>query len=136
VGRARQKGVPFVLLGVGFDLLENSRFEQELTRGEWSSHDGIFTPKELSQCNSARKPALSYAACFAAKEATLKAMGRQVSDLAIFREVEVEFRQDGAHRIVLHDRLREESKGLGVRRIHFSIARSASQTGAMVILEN
>jgi len=125
-----------VVLGLGLDLLENNRFEQELTRRGWSSHDGIFTPKELSHCNSARKPALGYAACFAAKEATLKAMGRQVSDLAIFREVEVEFKEDGGHRIVLHDRLKKESEGSGVRRIHFSIARTKSQTGAMVILED
>ena len=124
-----------MILGLGIDLLENRRVERELSRGEWLPHDGIFTPEEISYCNSARRPALRYAACFAAKEATLKALGVRVSDLGMFREVEVKLGMDSGCKIVLHDRLKAESKQLGVQHIQLSITHSANQTGAVVILE-
>lgn len=124
-----------MILGLGIDLLENSRVERELSQGEWLLDDGIFTQEEINYCSSARKPALRYAACFAAKEATLKALGVPVSDFALLREVEIERGTDREYRIVLHNRLKAESEQLGVRHIKVSIARSAVQTGAIVILE-
>jgi holo-[acyl-carrier protein] synthase len=124
-----------VILGLGIDLLDNRRVEQELLRGNWLLDDGIFTPEEISYCGSSKKPALRYAACFAAKEATLKALGVRVSDLAMFREVEVGRAINNEYKIVLHSRLKAEAEELGVRRINLALARSAKQTGAVVILE-
>jgi len=125
-----------VIVGLGVDLLENSRVEQELARDDWQQNDGIFTPEEMKRCNAGKNPALHYAACFAAKEATLKALGVAISDLAMFREVEIGLDINGAHAVVLHDRLQSESEQLGVRHISVSIAAAAKQTGAMVILES
>lgn len=124
-----------MILGLGIDLLDNRRVEQELLRGNWLLDDGIFTPEEISYCGSSKKPALRYAACFAAKEATLKALGVRVSDLAMFREVEVGRAINNEYKIVLHSRLKAEAEELGVRRINLALARSAKQTGAVVILE-
>ena len=124
-----------MILGLGIDLLENTRVEQELARGDWPPDDGIFTPGEISYCSSAGRPALCYASCFAAKEATLKALRVQAGDLAMFREVELRPGIDGGHTITLHDRLKTESEQVGVRRIRLSIAHSGNQTAAVVILE-
>lgn len=124
-----------MILGFGIDLLENGRVERELGCGPWRPADGVFTPREILQCNSAREPALRFAACFAAKEAVLKALGREVADLASLREVEVESARGRAYSVVLHDRLRAESERLGVRHIWLSVAQHAAQTAAMVILE-
>jgi len=124
-----------MILGFGIDLLENRRVEQELRRGAWRPADGIFTPREITQCTSTRKPALRFAACFAAKEAVLKALGREVGSLARFREVEVERGRDRRYSVILHDRLREDSQQLGVRHIWLSIAQRAAHTAAMVVLE-
>lgn len=124
-----------VILGLGIDLLENSRVEQELSQGEWLQGDGIFTQAEIRYCNSAKRAALRYAACFAAKEATLKALGIGVRDLALFREVELGLGPDREYRIVLHDRLKAETVRLGIRHIRLSIARHSKQTAAVVILE-
>ena len=121
-----------MIVGLGIDLVANSRVERELARDEWLLGDGIFTSREISRCN--RRPALCYAACFAAKEATLKALGVEVADLGMMREVEVELGDRCA--IVLHDRMKSESEQLGVRHIRLSIAPSKRQTGAMVILES
>jgi phosphopantetheinyl transferase (holo-ACP synthase) len=57
-----------VILGLGIDLLENSRVERELARGDWLLGDGIFTREEIRHCSGSREAALGYAACFAAKE--------------------------------------------------------------------
>jgi holo-[acyl-carrier protein] synthase len=124
-----------MVLGFGIDLLDHRRVEKELRRGDWLLADGVFTPREILQCDSARKPALRYAACFAAKEAVLKALGGRPRDLGNFREVEVERGRDHRYTVVLHDRLRADSERLGVRRIWLSVAQQAAQTAAMVILE-
>ena len=124
-----------MILGFGIDLLENGRVEQELRRGAWQPADRIFTSREIQQCNSARDPARRYAACFAAKEAVLKALGGPPRDLGSFREVEVERGRDRRYTVVLHDRLRADSEQLGVRRIWLSVAQQAAQTAAMAILE-
>jgi holo-[acyl-carrier protein] synthase len=125
-----------VIVGLGIDLVENSRVTQELARGDWRQENGIFTTEEIEHCSTGKNPALRYAACFAAKEATLKALGVGVSDLAMFREVEMGVDNNGEYAVVLHDRLKSESEQLGVRHIRVSIAAAAKQTGAMVILES
>ncbi len=129
-------GAGTVILGIGTDLLDNRRVEQELARGEWLSTDGVFTPGEISRCASAKKPCRSFAACFAAKEAALKALGIPVDNLGIFRDVEIHTGRDGTPAIVLHGRLHDRSEQLEVGHIRLSVTSSARQTGAMVILEN
>lgn len=124
-----------MILGLGIDFLETSRVERELSRGRWLSEHGIFTPGEISYCGSARRPARRYAACFAAKEAALKALGVRVRDLAMFREVEVEPGSGDEYKLVLHERLKAASEQLGVRRVTLSIAYKAAQVGAVVVLE-
>ncbi len=122
-----------MVIGIGIDLLENRRVEQELARDEWRHSDGIFSPEEIRTCAAARHPARRFAACFAAKEAALKALGVSADDLAIFRDVEVGLDHD---RIALHRRLKHRSEQLGVRHIRLSTSVSRDFTGAMVILES
>lgn len=124
-----------MIVGLGIDLLENSRVERELARGDWLLDDGIFTREEIRHCSGSGKAALRYAACFAAKEATLKAMNARISDLTIFREVEVQAGADSEYRVVLHGGLRTQFERRGARQIRLSVARSAQHTIALVILE-
>ena len=124
-----------MILGVGIDLLEIGRVHEELARRDWLLDDGIFTPREIRYCGGGKGQARRFAACFAAKEATLKALGSQVVDLAMFREVEVSHLPNGSCEIVLHDRLQAELERLGARRIRLSISHGAGQTVATVILE-
>ncbi len=123
-----------MILGIGVDLLRNSRMASELARDPWRASDGVFREEEILQCQSAPRPVRSYAAFYAAKEATLKALGTPIHDLAMFRDVEV-VREGGAYRVVLHDRTKSESEHLGVRRISLSIGATGPQTSAVVIVE-
>jgi holo-[acyl-carrier protein] synthase len=123
-----------VILGLGIDLLDSGRVERELAQGDWPGEAGVFTAGEISRCNATARPARSYAACFAAKEATLKALDLRVDDLGFFGEVEVEPDECG-YRLALHGRPKARAEQLGVRQAKLSIARHARHVGAVVILE-
>jgi len=122
-----------MILGIGIDLMENRHVERELLRDDWRQGDGIFSAEEIRSCSSARRPARHFAACFAAKEATLKALDVPLVDLAMFREIEVGLDHSS---IALRNRLQQRSEQLGVRRIKLSTTVSRDLTGAMVILES
>ena len=125
-----------VIVGLGIDLVDTSRMAREFAHTPWQAGDGIFTAGEISYCNAGRQPEQRYAACFAAKEATLKALGTEVLDLGIFREVEVRFSSGVERTIVLHDRVEAIAKKLGARRLNLSIALATKSVGATVILES
>jgi len=123
-----------VIVGTGIDLFEISRMEGELARGNWRLRDGVFTPHEIEYCDAGRQPPRRYAACFAAKEAALKALGAEAADLRDFREVDVRFgTPDG---IELRGRLRAMARKLGAQHITSTVAVTRNWVGAMVILES
>ncbi len=130
-----REGRTIVISGLGIDLLETGRIERELAQSEWQPEAGIFTAEEIRHCSACKNPALRYAACFAAKEAVMKALGVEVRDLAMFREVELRTGPGRGYEITLHSRLKAESERLGLQPMHLAIACNARQTGAMVILE-
>ncbi len=125
-----------MIVGVGIDFIDHRRMEQELERGAWTVADGIFDAEEIAGADSARRPATRYAACFAAKEAILKALGLPVPDLAMFREVNLRPAADGGYGVVLQGRLERHARELRVRQINLSIAQTRKQTAAMVILDD
>lgn len=124
-----------MIIGLGIDLVEHGRFERELARSDWLPDEGIFRREEISYCRRGSKPAVRYAACFAAKEAVLKALGKGPSDLASFGEAQVRLGGAGSCDIQLHGRLKREYEQLGAKRITVSIAHDVRQTVAVVILE-
>jgi holo-[acyl-carrier protein] synthase len=62
------------ILGLGVDLCEIARMERALERHPTMRHR-VFTPEEVSYCDSKARPAESYAGRFAAREAVIKALG-------------------------------------------------------------
>jgi holo-[acyl-carrier protein] synthase len=123
-----------VIIGIGIDLLDTKRFEQELARQSWSVDDGIFTAQEIIRCSAARNPAVWYSACFAAKEAGLKALGLATTDLGLFREVEVDF-LDTRQELIFHKRPRARSRRLGVRNSRLALDADSVNAAAIVVLE-
>ncbi len=130
------KGLPQVILGIGADWVEIHRIGRELSRGEWTPEQGIFTEGEIRHCGASPVPAPQYAACFAAKEAALKALGVPVEDLLMFREVEIAFAQGKALQVRLHGRIKAAAERLGVRNIRLAVSSSARQSCAVIILED
>lgn len=124
-----------VIVGSGIDVIETGRLERELERSSWHAHQGIFTAAELHAIHKNKKPALLYAAIFAAKEAALKALSFPVLSLANFREVEIFPDPEGKWSLHLHGRCLDAGRKLGMKRAVVALASSKTLSGAMVVLE-
>lgn len=121
-----------MILGVGYDLVEVERIRAALARSATGSRfrSRVFTSDEIAYCERRRNAAESYAARFAAKEATVKALGRSCAWL----EVEV-VRSDGAPSLVLHGRALAFATAQGISRMHVSLTHTTGLAGAVVIAE-
>ena len=67
-----------MIVGLGIDVIENRRVEQELAQGEWAQEDGIFSGAEIRQCNTGKKPARRYAAMLCGKGSRPESAGRSI----------------------------------------------------------
>ena len=76
------------VLGLGVDICEIERMERALARHP-TMRDRVFTPEEVAYCDGRARPAESYAARFAAREAVIKALGgyrgRAWKDISVTR---------------------------------------------------
>lgn len=74
-------------MGIGIDLLEIERLERALERRPRLA-ERLFTEAELAYARARARPGRHLAARFAAKEATVKALG--LGGLGGLREIEIE----------------------------------------------
>ena len=84
------------VFGIGIDIVEVERIASAIERHGDAFLDRIFTAGERSYCEAAKRPALHYAARFAAKEAVSKALGTGIGGDAGFRDLEVICAGNGA----------------------------------------
>ena len=95
-----------VAQSVGTDIVEVARFERAAEAGA-DVRDDLFSKRELAECRSRRHENARLAACFAVKEAALKAAGIGLTEGTRFREIEVVNQASGAPQVRLHGRMRE-----------------------------
>lgn len=96
------------------DLCEVDRMRAALDRTP-RLRDRLFTEAEQAYCDGRTDPTERYAARFAAKEATLKAMGLGVGACK-WREIEVARADSGAPSLVLHGAARRLAADRGIDR--------------------
>ncbi len=77
------------VLGIGVDLTQMPRMRRVVARWEERFLQRVFTEQEIAYCRRRRDPIPHFAARFAAKEATLKALGTGLSLGVNWRELEV-----------------------------------------------
>ncbi len=124
-----------MILGVGTDLIEIGRIEASIGRyGERFLHK-IFTQEEIAYCLRKKRPAESFAARFAAKEAGAKALGTGISRGVSWMEMEV--RRLPGQRPTLHwsGRAAELMRALGGSRTSLSLTHAREMAMAVVVLE-
>ena len=117
------------------DLVEVGRVEALMRRHPERAAGKLFTEQETLHCRSCRMPAESFAARFAAKEATFKALGTGWSGGASWQEVEVRVNGAGAPQLVLMGKTLRIAQRRGFRRAHLSLTHTADTAGAFVVLE-
>jgi holo-[acyl-carrier protein] synthase len=126
------------IAGTGIDVIEVERIERALTRSATGERfrARVFTPGEVEYCESRGRPRYqSYAARFAAKEATMKAMGTGWNRNVGWREIEVVRERGHAPGIVLHGKAAEFARRRNIANFHVSLSHTATSAIAHVIAE-
>jgi holo-[acyl-carrier protein] synthase len=116
-------------LATGVDLIEIARIEEVIARHGKHYLERIYTPAELEQCG---KRAESLAGRFAAKEATAKALGCGIGDVA-WQEIEVLGDEQNAPKLTLYGAALKMANELGLTTWSVSISHSQSHSVAMVV---
>ena len=126
-----------MIVGSGIDISEVGRIRNSLERfGERFLHH-VYTPGEIAYCQARRiRSAESYAARFAAKEATAKALGTGIGRGVMWKEIEVQRLQGHAPTLRLSGRAAEWASYLGVRNISLSLTHTAEIAMAFVTMED
>ena len=122
------------ILGIGVDLVENSRIADSLSRFGDHFLNRVFREEELCYCQKMRDPVPHYAARFAAKEAVAKAFGCGIGEHLAFRDVEVLRNASGAPGILLHGGAGELAANWGVVHIFLTLSHTQEHATANVLL--
>lgn len=118
------------IVGLGVDICEIARMERALARHA-SLRERVFTPTEIAYCDGKARPAESYAGRFAAREATIKALGgyrsRGWRDISVVRE------PSGAPSLALDGNARRRADQLGVERVLITVTHERTNAVAFAI---
>jgi holo-[acyl-carrier protein] synthase len=124
-----------VIISIGIDITEVRRVREVLERTPRFTKR-VFTEKERAYCDSRGAVAAQhYAARFAAKEATLKALQTGWTGGIAWQDIEVSAREGGAPFLILHGRVREIYEQSGATAAHLSISHTTEHAIAQVVLE-
>jgi len=114
---------------------ENRTLRCEYELGE-RFRDRVYTAREVAYCESRGRPRYqSYAARFAAKEATMKALGTGWNRNVGWSEIEVVRERGKAPTIALSGKAAAFAQRKQITRFHLSITHTAAQAIAHVIAE-
>ena len=116
------------MLSTGVDIIEINRIAAVLERYGERFLRRIYTPGELEYCRG--RPS-KLASRFAAKEATMKALGTGVRGVS-WKDIEVARAPSGAPSILLHGRAKSRAERLGV--VEISVSMSDSQDNAVAFV--
>ena len=117
------------MLTTGVDIIEIDRIARVLERYGDRFLRRIYTPGELEYCRG--RPS-KLASRFAAKEATMKALGTGVRGVG-WKDIEVVRASSGAPSILLHGRAKSRAERLGVLEISVSMSDSRDNAVAFVV---
>lgn len=118
--------------GIGIDMVEVARIERLL--GEGGRFVGrVFTAAERAYCDAQARPAIHYAARFAAKEAVAKAFGTGIGEHVAFLDIEILRGESGAPRVVLAGAGREYAARHGIGEILVSLTHCRDHAAANAV---
>src|SRR5262249_31388508 len=120
--------------GIGVDLALISRLRRILSRWDERFLRRVFTDGEIAYCRRRRDPVPHFAARFAAKEATLKALGTGVAMGVSWREMEVRREPGAAPTMVLSGRCRAIAEAQGARGVLLSLSHDGDYALAQALL--
>ncbi len=118
------------VVSVGIDSVEVDRIRQAVSRQRFVER--VFTPDEVDYCQRRRDAAERFAARFAAKEATLKALGVGLGG-AEFVDIAVALAPSGAPGLVVSGRARILADEVGIGSWLVSLTHTEHTATALVV---
>ena len=119
------------MLGIGTDLVDIDRFRTVLDRTP-GLVERLFRPEEQAYAARADDPTARLAVRFAAKEATLKAMGVGLGAMKM-SDIEVVRHDDGHPELVLHDSAAAAAREFGAARFLVTLSHTDHLAQAVVV---
>ena len=120
--------------GIGIDLALIPRMRRAVERWDERFLVRVFTDEEIAYCRRRRDPIPHLATRFAAKEATLKALGTGLAMGAKWREMEVRRQPGEAPTMVLSGRSRAIARDKGGYRVLLSLTHDGDYALAQAML--
>jgi holo-[acyl-carrier protein] synthase len=121
--------------GIGIDIVEVSRVAEVIARHGQRFLSRVFTPREVAYCRSRKRIDEHFAARWAAKEATVKALRMAFEGAVSWRDIEVTTGEMGEPRIKLQGTAAQLTKKQGIAHLHLSISHVSSLAVACVVAE-
>jgi holo-[acyl-carrier protein] synthase len=121
------------ILGLGFDATDIPRVRDVFQRYGERFIRRILTDGEIAYCTRRRDPVPHIAGRFAAKEATMKALGTGHSRGVLWKDIEV-VRHGGPPKLVLHGGAGRRAAGMNVQSSLVTITHSDALAMAQVLL--
>ena len=124
-----------MIVGLGIDIAEVARVKSAIERYGETFLRRVYTANEREYCERFKNKYERYAGRFAAKEATMKALGTGWSRGVRWVDVEVVREKGGRPMIKLAGEAANVAGRLNVKNIALSITHTAEQAFAQVIFE-
>ncbi|BCU78754.1 holo-ACP synthase [Luteolibacter sp. LG18] len=121
------------LIGIGIDVVEVQRIAEALERHGEAFGERIFTPGERAYCSSQKRPALHYAARFAAKEAVAKAFGTGIGKDLGWLDMEIIRRESGEPAVVLTGTGKVYAESVGITEVKISLTHARDYAAANAV---
>jgi len=124
-----------MIVGLGIDIVLVDRIQNMLEKHQERVLERLYTAIEQAYCGKMARPALHYAARFAAKEAFVKALGTGFSAGIRWRDIGIVNDRMGKPEIVVEGTALDAMKDLGVTRALVSLSHDPMHAAAVVVLE-
>lgn len=124
-----------MILGIGTDIVSTQRLDRMVEQYGDRFLTRAFTPLEIETAGMRATLAERLGTRFAAKEATMKALGTGWRGGVQFTQIEVRKHPTGMPEIVLSGAAQQRAEQVGVTRIHVSLSHEAEMAMAVIILE-
>ncbi len=122
-----------MIYGIGIDVVEVDRIEAAIERQGEMFLARLFTRAEREYCERQARPAMHYAARFAAKEAVSKAFGTGIGGQAGWLDMEVLRIDSGAPKMLFHGNAAEFLVSEGISEVQISLTHARDYAAANAV---
>lgn len=123
-----------MIIGIGIDIVENTRVERMLERWGDGFLRKVFLPEEIAYCREKQSPGPHLAARLAVKEAVLKSFGEGWTEKIGWKDILIRRSTKGQPRVELVGKGKMLQEEMGVAEILVSLSHADSYSVAAAVL--